>query len=127
MLIAEAPHYFNSFSPPTLKKNSDPLYLHYFHHLTSIVLYGKNKAFLEETLRLNAEEDGDYYPPWIAFPNSMPWDWKQGTPEYWFHYGWAPFINQFSRKAYRDYLQRWDAPEVWIEHNEASEKYADEQ
>ncbi|MEO1434571.1 MAG: hypothetical protein AAFV80_03490 [Bacteroidota bacterium] len=126
-LIAEVPLYFKTFDPAVQLKNQSSQEAHFDHHLTSIVLYGKNKAFLEETLRLNAEEDGDFYPPWITFPNALPSNWKQGWQEYWFHYGWTPFQEQLGKAGYKAYLQRWDAPAAWIDHFEASDQYAKEE
>lgn len=62
-------------------------------------------------------ESGDEIePPWIAFPNSLPFSWRQGYREEWKNSVWIPFWQRLSEAERVHYLNRYEPPsEEWRE------------
>ncbi|NJK46604.1 MAG: hypothetical protein HC933_22250 [Pleurocapsa sp. SU_196_0] len=58
----------------------------------------------------------EFSPPWLEYPG-MPssWGgWRQGHAEPWFH-AWLARFNALPRAWRSAYLERWNAPQDWLE------------
>ena len=56
-------------------------------------------------------------PPWIAFPKSEPWSFKQGVNEAWLINVFLPYWKRQDAGARHDYLLRWPPPDdSWREY-----------
>jgi hypothetical protein len=69
-----------------------------------------------------ALQDGEEIePPWITFADNFDvidlgpmWSgWRQGRGEGWIKTIWYPFWCALEADLRRDYLDKWDAPELW--------------
>jgi hypothetical protein len=79
-----------------------------------ITLTGQNEAFLLKTLEANAT--GDAFPPWVVFPDQDSYSgfWKQ-SGQFWLTQVFRPFWATLPENSKTTYLQKWQAPEDWLE------------
>src|SRR5690349_3821452 len=52
-------------------------------------------------------------PPWIVWPGSRTWSFKQGNQEGWMHAVFIPFWKRMSREERITYVAKWNPPEHW--------------
>jgi len=74
------------------------------------------EEWLSEQLRA-FEAGGAIEPPWIAFPGSAPWSFKQGVNEAWLRHVFLPFWRCRSFEEREAYLRRRPPPDDdWTEY-----------
>ena len=55
-------------------------------------------------------------PPWVAFPESEPWSFKQGVNEAWLMEVFLPFWKGRTTEERVAYLEKWPPPsDFWRE------------
>jgi len=57
------------------------------------------------------EAGGAVGPPWIAFPGSEPWSFKQEVSEAWLRQVFLPFWGRRGAEERAAYLRRWPPPD----------------
>jgi hypothetical protein len=80
--------------------------------LVIVHLFCLRRAFLQETLDLQAI-DGEFAPPWRAFPEAHPLLWRsRGTSGQWVR-AWMAWWMRLGSPQRKEYLARWDASPDW--------------
>lgn len=64
-----------------------------------------------ETEKELVDPGAEVQPPWIRYPRSCPWEYKQGNAEYWLVEVFLPFWQGLTPREREDYLQRWPPPD----------------
>ena len=71
------------------------------------------------------EKGEEIEPPWIEFPGSESWNFKQGTNQAWMRRIWRPYWKRLTEEERHAYLERWPPPGWWRDALFSKLTYAD--